>query len=100
MEFKIRYVDFSGQYAAQRKEILEALDQTLASGQYILGDPVQQFEQGFAALCQTRYAIGVADGTDALILSMKALDISAGDEVITASRRLKAPFFVRTDSVL
>ncbi len=82
---KVDYVDFPQQYANQREEILNLLDQTMASGQYILGEVVEQFEAGFAALCQSRYGIGVADGTDALILSLKALDIGPGDEVITVS---------------
>ena len=83
MTFKVSYVDFSQQYAQQREKILDSLDQTMASGQYILGEAVQQFEKSFAQLCQTKYAIGVANGTDALVLSLKAFGIGQGDEVIT-----------------
>ena len=83
MAFKVSYVDFSKQYARQREEILKATDQVMASGQYILGEAVQQFEINFAKLCNTKYAIGVANGTDALVLSLKALGVGPGDEVIT-----------------
>ncbi len=79
----VNYVDFPKQYADQREEILQALDRVMASGQYILGESVAQFEANFAALCQSKYAISVANGTDALVLSLKALGIGAGDEVIT-----------------
>jgi dTDP-4-amino-4,6-dideoxygalactose transaminase len=83
MAFKIPYVDFQQQYSSQREEILDALDKVMASGQYILGEEVQKFEKSFAELCNTKFAIGVANGTDALILSLKALGIGPGDEVIT-----------------
>ena len=72
MTFKVSYVDFSQLYAQQREKILDSLDQTMASGQYILGEAVQQFEKSFAQLCQTKFSIGVANGTDALVLSLKA----------------------------
>jgi dTDP-4-amino-4,6-dideoxygalactose transaminase len=85
MSKQINYVDFPEQYQQQKEEILKALDMTLSSGQYILGDEVLKFEKNFAKLCNTQYAISVANGTDALILSLKALDIGQGDEVITVS---------------
>lgn len=51
-------------------------------GDFVLGKPVQIFERALAELCESKYAFGVASGTDALILSLKALDIGPGDEVI------------------
>ena len=83
MVSKVSYVDFSLQYNKQREKILESLDQTLSSGQYILGEEVKKFEKSFAKLCQTKHAIGVANGTDALVLSLRAFGIGPGDEVIT-----------------
>ena len=63
MVSKVSYVDFSLQYNKQREKILESLDQTLSSGQYILGEEVKKFEKSFAKLCQTKHAIGVANGS-------------------------------------
>jgi dTDP-4-amino-4,6-dideoxygalactose transaminase len=51
--------------------------------QFIMGPEVGQLETGVATLCQTRYAVGCASGTDALLLPLKALDLQPGDEVIT-----------------
>ncbi|NQT72543.1 MAG: DegT/DnrJ/EryC1/StrS family aminotransferase [Chloroflexi bacterium] len=55
------------------------------SGDFTLGTAVTQFEERFAQLCELPYAVGVGSGTDALILSLKALGIGHGDEVITTS---------------
>ncbi|MBC6491724.1 aminotransferase [Flavihumibacter stibioxidans] len=66
-------------------EYREAFDRVLKSGWYILGEQVKNFEQAFSAYCNTRYCIGVANGLDALILSLKALDLEPGSEVIVPS---------------
>lgn len=58
---------------------------TLESGWYILGKNVSQFEQEFAAYCNTPYFVGLASGLDALSLSLKCFDFKAGDEVIVPS---------------
>lgn len=67
------------------EEYREAFDRVLNSGWYILGEQVKKFEQAFSAYCNTRYCIGVANGLDALILSLKALDLEPGSEVIVPS---------------
>ena len=59
-----------------------AIDRVVTSGWYILGPEVQQFESEFAAACGARFAVGVASGTDAIALSLRALDIGPDDEVI------------------
>ena len=82
---RVPYVDFQGQFANHKSQILELLQHTLESGKYILSDELENFERNFAKFCNVKHCIGVADGTDALILAMKALDIGSGDEVITAS---------------
>ena len=73
------------QYQSHKDEILESIRRVLEKGDYILGPEVEGFEKTFAAYCHVDYAIGVNSGTDALILALRALDIGAGDEVITAS---------------
>lgn len=59
--------------------------ETVLSGQYILGNEVKQFERDFAEYCERKYAIGVASGTDAITIALKALGIGYGDEVITSA---------------
>ena len=66
------------------KEIFEKIEKLVQKGDYTLGTPVEEFEKKFSSIAQTKYAIGVGSGTDALFLSLKALDIKKGDEVITA----------------
>jgi len=80
---RVPYVDLSLLRSAFREEVLSAVEAVLSRGEFILGDEVAQFESEFAMYCGTRYAVGVANGTDALILCLKALGIGAGHEVIT-----------------
>lgn len=82
-EMKVPYTNFKQQYESIGKEILSAITPILENGDFVMGDAVKRFEQKFASYSQSKYAIGVANGTDALFLSMKALGIGAGDEVIT-----------------
>ena len=73
-----------GQQAAEIKdELLAVVETVLAGGQYVLGPEVAAFEREFAAYCQAKWAIGVANGTDALILVLRQLGLREGDEVIT-----------------
>jgi dTDP-4-amino-4,6-dideoxygalactose transaminase len=73
------------QYRANQAPIRSAIDRVLNSGTYILGAEVEAFETAFADYCGGGHGIGVASGTDALILALKALGIGLGDEVITVS---------------
>jgi len=80
---KVKYIDLPRQ--AHAEEMLSDIKELLLkTGQFTLGPQVKQFESRFAKLCQTRHAAGLNSGTDALFLSMKALNIGPGDEVITA----------------
>ncbi len=80
----VKYINLPKQYQGLKEEITAALEDIFSRGDFVLGKPVEEFEQNFASYCGCRYAIGVANGTDALILVLKALDIAQGDEVITA----------------
>jgi dTDP-4-amino-4,6-dideoxygalactose transaminase len=81
---QIPYINLGLQHKPIKEEILSAMENVLESGQFILGDELTKFEKDFAQLHQTKYALGVANGTDALFLSLKAIGIKQGDEVITA----------------
>ena len=76
-------VDLSAQHQAMQTEINTAIARVLASSRFIGGPEVQRFEAEFASYCDCRYAVGVASGTAAIELTLRALDIGPGDEVIT-----------------
>ncbi|HUZ81509.1 MAG TPA: DegT/DnrJ/EryC1/StrS family aminotransferase [Gaiellaceae bacterium] len=80
---EVPYVDLAAQQVPLRSELLAAVARVLDHGHFILGPEVEAFEEQFAELCGTRFAVGVASGTDALVLALRALDIASGDEVIT-----------------
>ncbi|WP_127579937.1 DegT/DnrJ/EryC1/StrS family aminotransferase [Paenibacillus koleovorans] len=80
----IPLLDLKAQHATIRPEILEAVTRVLDGGHYIMGPEVKQFEEAMARYCGVKYAIGVANGTDALLLVLDALGIGPGDEVITS----------------
>jgi dTDP-4-amino-4,6-dideoxygalactose transaminase len=81
--FKVPFVNLAASYKKDALEISKAIDEIGKSGHYILGPNVRRFEEEFAAYIGTKYAVGVANGSDALFLIMKALGIGPGDEVIT-----------------
>jgi aminotransferase EvaB len=81
----IRVWSYLEEYEAEKTEIHEAIDRVLASGSLILSSEVAAFEEEFARYCGTEYGVGVANGTDAIFLALKALGIGEGDEVITVS---------------
>jgi dTDP-4-amino-4,6-dideoxygalactose transaminase len=80
----VPYTNFKQQYAAIGDELLAAVQRVLQDGDFILGSQVERFEHAAAEYCGVRHAIGVANGTDALVMALKALGIGPGDEVITA----------------
>jgi dTDP-4-amino-4,6-dideoxygalactose transaminase len=80
----VPFVALALQQRAIKAEILGAIERVLEHGQYIQGPEVEDFERKFAMLCGTPFAVGISDGTHALILSLRALGIGPGDEVITA----------------
>lgn len=81
----IPYLDLKAINLLNREQLLHAMDEVLHSGWYVLGEKVSKFEQEYASFSGSKYCIGVANGLDALILSLKALGIGKGDEVIVPS---------------
>ena len=75
-------LDLKAQLAAIRREVDEAIRKVLESGAFIQGAEVQEFEDEFAAYCGVPHAVSVGNGTDALILALRALGVGPGDEVI------------------
>lgn len=82
---KIPFNILSRTYKMYQTEYEQKALSVLKSGYYILGSEVDAFEQEFAAYVGTNYAVGVGSGLDALVLTVRALDIKAGDEVIVAA---------------
>ncbi|HEX3505302.1 MAG TPA: DegT/DnrJ/EryC1/StrS family aminotransferase, partial [Xanthobacteraceae bacterium] len=75
----------AAQYRAHQAEIKAAIARVLDSGFFVLGEEVEKFERAFAQYCGVNHGVGVASGTDALELAMRALGIGPGDEVVTVS---------------
>lgn len=86
----VPFLDLRAQYAELKEELRPHLDRVLDTSTYILGPYAEQFEQAFAQFLGVRHVIGVANGTDALLLSLKALGLGPGDEVITAANSFVA----------
>jgi len=80
---QVPLLDLKAQYAAIKDEVTQAISKVCESQSFALGPAVAEFEEKIAAYCNSNYAIGVSSGTDALIVSLMALEIKAGDEVIT-----------------
>jgi dTDP-4-amino-4,6-dideoxygalactose transaminase len=76
-------LDLRAQHATIKDEVVRAMTRVVDDQLFILGQPVEQLEQSVAELSHTKYAIGCANGTDAILLALRALDIGRGDEVIT-----------------
>ena len=76
-------LDLQAQYASLGDEVRPAIERVLASQRFVLGDEVRRLENSLSEYCRTKYAVGCASGSDALLLALMALDVGAGDEVIT-----------------
>lgn len=77
-------IDLVAQYEAIQDEIHPAVERVFTSQRFVLGEEVAEFEAEVAAYCDARFAVGCASGSDALLLSLMALHIGRGDEVITS----------------
>jgi dTDP-3-amino-3,4,6-trideoxy-alpha-D-glucose transaminase len=77
--------DTSTPIAGSRDELRAAIDRVLESERYILGPEVSAFEREFAAYCATGHAVGVANGTEAITIALRAMGVGPGDEVVVPS---------------
>lgn len=107
---RIAMLDLPAEYLRLENEIDLAIKEVLRSGQYIMGRQIREFEEQVSLFLGVKHAIGVASGTDALLLALHALDIRAGDKVIVpaftfiaaaevVSRRGAIPIFADIDPV-
>lgn len=79
----IPFIDLKTQYQALKPQIQERINRVLEHGQYIMGPEVQELEERLASYTGTKHCITVASGTEAILISLMALGIKPGDEVIT-----------------
>lgn len=94
-ELQVPFVDLKAQYATLKDEIRAALDDVLASAQFVGGPWVERFEEEYARFVGARYAVGVSSGTAALELALKTLGIGPGDQVIVPANT----FFATAEAV-
>src|SRR5436305_1162212 len=77
--------DTSSALRPLRAQLRDAMERVLDSERYILGEEVAAFEREFAAYCGTAHAVGVANGTDAITIALRAMGVGPGDEVVVPS---------------
>ncbi len=80
----VPFIDLVAQHQTIKTEVMETVNNVFEEQKFVLGDEVSELEKEIAAYCDSREAIGCASGTDALVLSLMALNIGPGDEVITS----------------
>ena len=86
----VPFMDLISEHQGLRGELRQIWDGLLDSAAFVGGPQVDQFERSFAEFCEVKHAIGVANGTDALVLALRALGIGRNDEVITAANSFVA----------
>ena len=82
-KISVPLLDLNAQYKPIEDEVFAAFKEVFDSKRFIMGDKITELEEKIADYCQCKYAVGVTSGTDALLLSLMALGIGPGDEVIT-----------------
>src|SRR6266487_3880984 len=86
----VPFMDLKSEHDSLRADLQKVWNEALDNSDFVGGAAVGKFESAFAEFCEVTHAIGVANGTDALVLALKALGIGPGDEVITASNSFVA----------
>lgn len=95
----MKFVDLAGEYRNIKKEINHSVQRVLNSGVYILGQEVENFENKFASYIGTKYAIGLASGTDALTLAIKSLGLKENETVLVPANVYPTIFGVALSGV-
>jgi dTDP-4-amino-4,6-dideoxygalactose transaminase len=93
----VPFLDMKAPYLELKAEIDEALHRVASSGWFVLGEEVDAFEEEYAAYCGAKHAVGVANGLDALHLTLLAMGVGAGDEVIVPSNTYIATWLAITN---
>jgi len=93
---EIKLLDLTRQYGIIKEEVIPVVLEILESQRFVNGPVVERFEEKFADFCGTKFAVGCSSGTDALIMSLIALNIGCGDEVITTP----FTFFATAEAVI
>jgi dTDP-4-amino-4,6-dideoxygalactose transaminase len=95
---QVPFLDLKAPYQELKNEMDAACRRVMESGRFILGSEVEAFEAEFAATCEVKHCIGVANGLDALHLILRALKIGAGDEVIVPANTYIATWLAVSDA--
>jgi len=95
----MKFVDLAGEYQNIKKEINKAIQKVLNSGVYILGSEVENFETNLSKYIGTKYAVGLASGTDAIILAIKSLGLKKEDSILMPANVYPAVFGVALSGV-
>ncbi len=90
MSVKVKFFDYPQQFKTYKKEYIEIIEKTFGRGAYILGGDLDDFEKNLAEYIGCKYAIGVGNCTDALLLALIAAGVGPGDEVISVSHTFVA----------
>jgi dTDP-4-amino-4,6-dideoxygalactose transaminase len=90
LRMTVPFMDLRSEHDALRADLQRVWNEALDGSAFIGGSAVEQFENAFAQFCEVGHAVGVGNGTDALVLALRALGIAPGDEVITAANSFVA----------
>jgi dTDP-4-amino-4,6-dideoxygalactose transaminase len=94
----VPFFDLAAQHAGLKTEITDALNRVVSGSHLIMGPELEAFENEFAAFCGTAHCVGVASGFDALTLSLRALDIGPGDEVLVPAHTFVATWLAASET--
>ena len=92
---KIHYVSLSDQWESEKNDLMPIIEKVLSKGLYVNAPEIDEFEEKVAELCNTKYAVALNSGTDALTLALYLAGVKRGDEVITVPNS-----FIATTAVI